>query len=208
MGRTTPDLTGQRFGLWTALHRDGHIYGKQAAWTCRCDCGTVRRVGASLLQRGESKCCGCANHKSLGDRVRKHGLINHRLYDTWTAMHDRCRRPSHIAYPRYGGRGIFVCPEWSDFSTFLADMEPAWREGLTLDRIDNNGPYAPANCHWATGNQQARNRSNTKRIEFRGEIRPIAEWAEIVGIKRTIVEMRLWRGWPIDRALTKPPRRW
>lgn len=208
MGRTSPDITGQRFGTWTALRRDGHIYGKQIAWLCQCECGTVRRVGSSLLRRGESKGCGCENHKALGQRALRHGKITHRLYDTWTAMHDRCRRPKHIAFPRYGGRGIKVCDRWQDFSLFLADMEPSWQAGLTLDRIDNDGPYSPGNCRWSTVKTQMRNKSTNRLLTFDGATRPLSEWAEVIGISSNALQLRLHKGWPIERALTTPPREW
>jgi hypothetical protein len=206
MGRTSPDISGQRFGHWTALHRDGYIYGKQIAWVCRCDCGTLSLLGGSNLRRGETTNCGCQQRKALGDRARKHGKITHRLYRTWLAMHDRCRRPAHEAYPRYGGRGIAVCAAWGDFDAFLADMEASWRPGLTLDRKDNDGPYSPDNCWWASKHEQARNKANTRFLTFNGETRPLAAWAELLGLTRPALETRLRKGWDLERAMTTPPK--
>ncbi len=81
---------------------------------------------------------------------------NHSAYWSWRSMRRRCLIPSYDAYKNYGGRGITICPEWSDFMVFLRDMgeRPA---GTTLDRIDNNGHYRPSNCRWATLLQQHRN---------------------------------------------------
>ncbi len=206
MGRISPNIAGQRYGSWTALHRDGYIYGKQVAWICRCECGTVRRLGGSNLRRGETTNCGCQQRKALGDRARSHGKITHRLYRTWVSMHERCRSPKHVGYPRYGGRGITVCTEWSDFAVFLADMEATWRPGLTLDRRDNDGNYCPNNCRWATPEEQARSRCNTRYVTFGSETRPLAEWAEITGLRRSVIEQRLRNGWTPERALTEPKR--
>lgn len=89
------------------------------------------------------------------------GQTKHPLYESWLDMRARCKRSTHHAYARYGGRGIEVCSRWdSDFWAFVADMGPR-PDGLTLDRIDNDGSYSPENCRWATWSQQNANRRAT-----------------------------------------------
>lgn len=100
-------------------------------------------------------------------RRRTHGHSRARkgnptpTYKAWQGMWERCTKPQHKSYPRYGGRGITIAPEWSSFERFLSDMGER-PPGLSLDRIDNDGPYSKDNCRWATRLEQVRSRSSTK----------------------------------------------
>lgn len=124
-----------------------------------------------------------------------------REYRSWATMIQRCCNCNSSAYKHYGGRGIKVCERWRMFENFLADMGPR-PEGTTLDRSDNDGDYEPGNCVWATRTAQSRNRRSNKMITYQGVTLCVTDWAKRQGIPKQCLQDRLWRGWPVEHALT------
>lgn len=187
------NIAGQRFGKLVAIRRVENLppYG-QARWLFQCDCGKEHVAFGYTVLHLNVKSCGCAQHERHAQL--RHGQTGTPEHYTWAAIRQRCENPKCRAYPHYGGRGIKVCDRWQTFENFYADMG-ARPEGMTLDRIDNDGDYAPDNCRWATTKQQVRNRRVSGSYMHNGQSMSLSEWAERMGLPYQTVWTRFRNGW-------------
>lgn len=126
------------------------------------------------------------------------------MREAFNMTKQRCYNPNTRDYRRYGARGITICSRWLEsFDNFIEDMglRP---EGCTLERKDNDGPYSPENCIWATRAVQSKNKENTVKITHKGETKSVREWAEITGIPyKTLMARVFTLGYSVEEALTK-----
>ena len=203
MAMPARNLTGQRFGYLTVLERVGSSKSNTATWLCRCECGNeVVRVSQYLRakHRTHPRSCGCHH----GNETHKQAQTP--LYNVWVNMRRRCVDSSDKDWPNYGGRGITVCDRWMrSFQNFHDDISAGYKKGLTLGRVDNDGPYSPENCRWETPKQQANNRRSSKFVETPKGRMTVTEAARAYGLKKVTLEARLGRyGWPLEKALLTP----
>lgn len=198
------DLVGKTFTRLTVVERAENNRHGNRRWVCVCDCGKKVVATSAKLIAGATKSCGCYAR----DLHTSHGMHGSQEYAIWTQMIGRCHNPSGVAkYSRYGGRGIVVCDRWrSSFQAFYEDMGPRPSSRHTVERKNNDGPYSPENCAWATWDVQYRNRRPTVWIEYDGERMCQKDWCRRYGLDEATFTARLKRGWPLARALTEPAK--
>lgn len=188
------DLTGKKFGRWTVIVKSENV-GKNTAWICKCECGTIRSVLTYNLQSGKSKSCGCLQKETTSEIKKIHGQTNTRLYRIYKGIKSRCCNKNNPAYKYYGGKGIKICQEWqNDFMKFYEwSMQNDYNDTLTIDRIKVNGNYEPNNCRWVNAFEQANNKVTSFYITINNEKHTIAEWSRITKTKSTVLYSKIAR---------------
>ena len=162
------DLTGQKFGKLTALYP---VPDKthRARWHCVCECGNEKDVLQQNLSNGHVRSCGCVHSDVNREKISRYnsslGRESHhetktRLYRIWIGIKSRCLVETASNYQNYGGRGIRVCDEWVHSYNAFSEwaMQNGYDDSLTIDRIDPDGDYCPANCRWVTMSVQEFNK--------------------------------------------------
>lgn len=205
------DIAGARFGRLVASRvsrhssRDEHGRRLTTLWQCVCDCGNIVDVTISNLTAGASRSCGCG----VVTANTTHGVYDDPLYKTWAGIVQRCTNPSHAHYPRYGGRGITVHPDWAyDAAKFIRYVEDTLgakpSPSHTIDRVENDTGYAPGNLRWATQLEQQNNRSSNRKLSYRGEVKTMSDWCRDLGIDYGLTCNRIHNGWDTAKAFETP----
>lgn len=212
-GSAKADLTGKRFDHLVVrrevaphIRANGH---KVRQWECVCDCGNVRIYQQQKLTGGRQKSCGCKHNLLARNSNTIHGDSHTRLHNIWSGMRARCYNPNEPRFELYGARGITICDEWrNDYVAFRRwALENGYKDSLTIDRVDNDGPYAPWNCQWTTQKAQSNNTRRNHIVSAFGRTQTIAQWSEETGIAQATIRRRLKLGWSAEDALSREVRR-
>jgi len=133
-------------------------------------------------------------------------MKQNKLLGVWRSMHNRCYNEKQASYKDYGGRGIYVCDRWhgvDGYKNFLNDLGYPIA-GQSLERTNNDGPYSPENCRWATRGEQANNKRNSRWITANGKTQTMAQWARDLGCNPSNILYRIKSGMTEEMAVTTP----
>ena len=163
-------------------------------WECRCDCGKTVVTRASRVKSGRVKSCGCLVGRRATEFHGRHLMSKHPVYKSFSAMKQRCCNPNNASFKDYGGRGIKVCERWLEpdgkgFLNFLEDMGNR-PEGMSLDRIDNDGNYEPGNCRWANLKKQANNTRKNVLVQWGSKRLSVSQLSKLLEVNRET--LRYW----------------
>lgn len=201
--RKAKDHSGERYGHWLILERGS----KEKYWICRCDCGTVCEVNIDNMKSGRSNNCRKCQSKKTAKRMTTHGESESHLYYVWYSMRKRCSCVSSKSYKDYGARGISVCKEWNENFEAFRDFAKlnGYREGLQIDRINNDGNYFPENCRFVTKTENSWNTRRNRTVTYNGKQYKLPELAHLKNLKANLVSERIRKGWSVEEAVEIQP---
>lgn len=130
--------------------------------------------------------------------------MNKKLYWVYYSMIARCYNTNSPRYKDYGARGITVCKEWrEDNKTFFAwAVANGYKEGLTLDRLNNDKGYSPDNCAWVLNKDNCNHNRKTHYLTYKGKTQSLKKWSEELGINYSTLRNRINRsGMTVEEAL-------
>lgn len=210
------DLTNKKFGRLTAKYP---VKGaNRIMWHCICECGKECDVRADALVSKRTKSCGCLLkdkwnwHMNSNGELESYVIKYHRLYNIYKSMVDRCYNPNRKDFHRYGGRGITIVEEWYDMNDIhyglknfiewslhngynLSDEQLDVPDRPSIDRIDNDGPYAPWNCKWVPFKYQLLNTRRNRYIYDGSSQLTYSEFERKYKLKEGEVSSKIQNNW-------------
>lgn len=145
---------------------------------------------------------------STGIRIpySKHRLTGTKLYYAWANMIQRCCNDKREEFRLYGGRGIKVCDEWKNSSKSFIDwaISNGYKQGLSLERINNDKGYFPENCKWIEFSDQGKNTRRVHYLTIFGDTKSVTDWSfdSRCKVSRRLIHRRLGRNWNPEKAIT------
>ncbi len=137
---------------------------------CECECGNRKIIRKFSVTSGRTKSCGCLQKKKTSEIFTTHGMSGKRLNSIYRGMKSRCYNKHSPDYENYGERGITICEEWLKTPCSFYDWaKDKYKDGFSIERIDVNKGYCPDNCRFISLVEQARNKTNTFWVGFKGD---------------------------------------
>lgn len=197
------EFIGQKFGRLTVIGFAWPPPENKLRWRVRCDCGAEKLVQPTGVATGRTKSCGCIRAEMVA--MRGGDLLRYK----WEGIVGGCCDPSHPFYKNMGGRGISVCDEWKgDYDAFRAwALENGWEDGKCIARKDTSGDYTPENCVCCTRAEVAQLHGTERIVVYWGEERRLNDLCKEKGLSLNTVRNRLKRGWTVEDAIDRQPRK-
>lgn len=187
------NLIGKNFGDYEVV-KFLFSNNKHKYWQCKCVCGEIVCKTTAYLTRCKYKCLKKQKEKTI---------INSKLKAILKSMKDRCYNKKNKSYCNYGAKNISICNEWVENPNLFVNwaLDNGYKQGLEIDRIDNNGNYEPSNCRWVDDFVQANNKSNNINITYNGKTQSLRKWCRELQIpyRKTHKRLVLYK-WSIERC--------
>ena len=197
-------LENQKFGtllVKKSLKANNH---GEMLWECLCDCGekVIRR--SYYLMHHKNPTCNKCYRINISNR-QKINIYSQKLYNAYKNMRTRATNKKQDIYNRYINRNITICDEWKNsYKAFEKwALENGYKDGLTIDRIDNNGNYEPSNCRWVDQVVQANNRRTNVYLTYNGETKTMANWSRELNIKYDFIQRYRAKGLSLEEIIKK-----
>ena len=205
LGKTEAQIRQKASILNLTLNKNGKFFKEFQNRAAASKIGKKRpEHSALMISRGKKKELWQQTNPAP---ITTHNISKTQSYIIWNGMMSRCYRDKNIAYSNYGGRGIKVCEEWKDplvFKRWYESHNDGSIKRANIDRIDTNGNYEPENCRIISPKQNCRNKRNNILLEYNGEKKSMAEWAEQYGLKYHCLNKRITKyKWDTEKALTE-----
>lgn len=188
------DFTNQKINMLNVI-RKTKSKNRRTYWLCRCDCGKEIEVMTQNLTYKTKYSCGCTRKQIIS----KYKDYNKKIYAIWNGMKGRCYRKNDKGYKNYGARGIKICDEWLDKEKGFINFQKwalnnGYKEGLSIDRINNNDDYKPSNCRWVTCAKNNLNRRGIILINYNNEKICLKDYCHIKSISYCTAKRKYKKG--------------